>query len=96
MAMLPPTVVNVRIREPDSRGFRIWLPLFLLWPLLLLIIGSALTVSIVVDFVGIIVGARYHDYTRLLLGCMQILAETRGTHAHVHGHDDNLVDIDIY
>jgi hypothetical protein len=89
MAMLPPTVVNVRIREPDSRGFRIW-------PLLLLIIGSALTVSIVVDFVGIIVGARYHDYTRLLLGCMQILAETRGTHAHVHGHDDNLVDIDIY
>lgn len=96
MSVLPPMVVNVRIREPGSRGFRIWLPLFLLWPLLLLLLGLAIVVTLIVDFVGIIIGTRFHRYTELLLGSLWILAETRGTRAHIHSHDGSLVDVEIY
>jgi hypothetical protein len=33
--MIPPLFLTVRIREPGRRGFRLWLPLLLLWPILL-------------------------------------------------------------
>ncbi len=95
-AILPPFVVNVRVREPESRGFHIWLPLFLLWPLLLIIGGFVLAVSVLVDFGLLISGARYHHYTLLLLRCIQLLAEVRGTHAHIRSSDSSVVDVDIY
>lgn len=93
--LLPPVVFDVRVREAGSPGFRIWFPFFLLWPLLLLIVGVALIVTIVVDAARIASGARYHHYTRLLLATMRLLAETRGTHARVFS-DDSRVNVDIY
>jgi hypothetical protein len=93
--ILPPLVIDVRVREADSRSFHIWLPFFLLWPLLLVVFGFALVVAVVVDFALYMVGARYYGYTLLLLYSLHLLAETRGTHAHVAG-GTSLVDVDIY
>lgn len=96
MALLPPFVIDVRVRSPKSRSFRIWLPFFLLWPLLLIIVGFALLVSVVVDFALLIAGARYHHYTLLLLRTMQLLAAVRGTHAHINSSDSGILNVDIY
>lgn len=96
MTLLPPLVIDVRVRERKSRGFRIWLPFFLLWPLLLIVVGFALIVSVVVDFALLIAGARYHHYTLLLLHSMQLLAQVRGTHAHINSSDSSAIDVDIY
>ena len=93
--ILPPLVIDVRVRETGARSFRIWFPFFLLWPLLLVIVGFALVVTIIVDFALLIAGARYHHYTLLLVNALGLLAEVRGTHAHVR-NADSLVDVDIY
>jgi len=37
MIMLPLTI-NLRIKNPDGKGFRFWLPLFLIWPFVLILV----------------------------------------------------------
>jgi len=96
MMILPPLVIDVRVREPESRGFRIWLPFFLLWPVILVLVGFALVVSMTVDVALWAAGAHYHHYTKLILHCMNLLAEVRGTRAHVRSSDTSLVDVNIY
>ena len=93
--ILPPLVIDVHVRETGARSFRIWFPLVLLWPLLLVVFGFALIVSLLVDIALFGVGARYYHYTPLLLGALRLLAEVRGTQAHVH-NPTTLVDVDIY
>lgn len=94
-AYLPPLVIDVRVREPGSRNFRIWLPFFLLWPPLFIIVGFALLVTILVDFALFVSGARYHHYTLLVLGSLRVLAEVRGTHVDAVS-DGSVVKVDIY
>ena len=93
--ILPPLIIDVRVRETGARSFRIWFPFVLLWPLLLIIVGFALIVSVLVDFALFLAGARYHRYTSLLLGALHLLAEVRGTRAHIH-NPTTLVDVEIY
>ena len=93
--ILPPLVIDVRVKEAGTRGFHIWFPFVLLWPLLLVIVGFALIVALLVDAALCLSGARYHHYSLLLLKSLHLLAEVRGTHAHVVG-SDSLVDVDIY
>lgn len=94
-AYLPPLVIDVRVRETGSRGFRIWLPLFLLWPVLFVLFGFALLVAVLVDAALLASGARYHHYTLLLLGSLRVLAGVRGTHVDAVS-DDSVVKVDIY
>ena len=93
--ILPPLVIDVHVREEGARSFRIWLPFVLLWPLLFVIVGFALVVSLVVDLALLAAGARYHHYTRLLLSAMRLLADVRGTHARVDS-DTTFVNVTIY
>jgi hypothetical protein len=94
--LLPPFVIDVHVREKGKRGFRMWLPFFLLWPLLFALVALALTVSIVVDFFLLVAGARYHHYTALLLGVGSLLAALRGMNGRIHDKNDALVHFDIY
>ena len=94
-AYVPPLVVDVRVKQPDAKGFRIWLPLFLLWPLLLPLYALALAIGAVVDLALLLGGARYHHYTLLLLGALKLLGSSRGTHVRARGADAN-VNVDIY
>jgi hypothetical protein len=94
-AYVPPLVIDVRVRETGSRSFRIWLPFFLLWPILLIVIGFALFVTSVVDLALFIAGARYHHYTLLVLGSLRVFASVRGTHVNAVT-DDSHVKVDIY
>lgn len=91
---LPPMIIDVHLREEGSRGFRLWLPFFLLWPLVLPVFLLALLVSSIADLALIVAGARYHHYTALLLGTVRLLAEMRGTHAHIVD-SDSFVHVDI-
>lgn len=94
-AIMPPLVIDVRVREEGSRGFRIWFPFVILWPLLLIIVGFAFVVSLVVDFALLLADARYHHYTLLLFRSLQLLAAIRGTHARIDS-DKALVDVNVY
>jgi hypothetical protein len=93
--VMPPLVIDVRVREASARHFRIWFPFFLLWPLLFVIVGFVVLVSAIVDFALFMAGARYYHYTLLLLNSLRVLAEVRGTRAHIVSAG-TLVDVDIY
>ncbi len=63
---LPPMVLDVSIAPRGGRRRRLWLPLFLLWPLVLALA---------------LLGRRssHHHCTGLLLRSLVALSETRGT-----------------
>ena len=94
-AYLPPLVIDVRVKEEGSRGFRIWLPLFLLWPLLFVLLALTLVVTLIVDLALLLGGARYHHYTLLVLRSLGLLAAARGTHVRAN-NDGSRVNVDIY
>lgn len=76
--MIPPLSLWLRIVSPTRRDIRLWLPLFLLWLLLLPLAVLALALAIVTDLVLFLLGQAYHRFTLLLLGCMRVLASSRG------------------
>ena len=53
---LPPMVLDLKVASSARRPVRLWLPLFLLWPLALAIGLVALAVAIVVDAVLLLAG----------------------------------------
>lgn len=93
--ILPPYVIDVRVRERGQRNFRIWFPFFLLWPLLLVLVLFAAVVTMVVDVAMFFAGSRLHHFTQMLVGAMHLLADTRGTTAYVNS-PNTFVDVKIY
>jgi len=75
---VPPLVLDLRVVRPDRRPVHLWLPLFLLWPLALVLGVLALVLTIVADGVSFVLGRRYHHYTVLLVRSFAALGETRG------------------
>lgn len=94
-AIMPPLVIDVRVREQNAKEHRIWFPFVILWPLLLIIVGFALVVALIVDFALLLANARYHHYTLLLFHSLGLLAAMRGTRAHINS-ENSRIDIDIY
>ena len=90
--MLPPMLLHLRVGPPDRSPFGLWLPLFLVWLILLPIVVLAALIAILVDLVLLLAGERYYHYTLLLLRCLGVLAATRGTEVRIHA---DKTDIDI-
>ena len=79
---VPPYAVAVRIVEQERTKFRIWFPLFLLWPLLLVFLLLTLIATLMVDAARLIAGRR-QSYTRLVVECLGVVGETRGTEVFI-------------
>jgi hypothetical protein len=92
--MLPPMLLYLRSGTPERPGLGMWLPLFLVWLLVLPIVVLVLVLTIVADAVLFLAGGRYYHYTLLLLRCFGVLGATRGTAVHIHANE-NVVDIDL-
>lgn len=89
MIMLPPSLLRMGFRGSQHR-FGLWIPLFLLWPLLLVIFVIALVVSVIADVITFLIGARYHNYTRLLFACCGLFDALRGTTVFVDNPDTKI------
>jgi len=79
---VPPYALRVRVAEQEHTKFRIWFPLFLLWPLILVFLLLTLIATLVVDAAQSIAGRR-QSYTRLVVGCLGVVGETRGTEVFI-------------
>jgi hypothetical protein len=78
----PPAVVDVRVAEEGGRRLHLWLPVFVLWPLLLVVAGLAVLVAAVVDAV-LFALARPHRFTTFVRGCFVAVGEMRGAQVSV-------------
>jgi hypothetical protein len=75
---VPPMILDLRVVPSDGRPVHLWLPLFLLWPLVLALGVVALVFTILADVVLLLLGQRYHHYTVLLVRLFGMLGDTRG------------------
>jgi len=75
---IPPAILDLRIAPRDRKPIHVWLPLFLLWPLLLVLGVLALILTILADFVLIVLGEPFHRYTQLVARSYLALSHTRG------------------
>ncbi len=75
---IPPAILDLRVAPPDKRPIHLWLPLFLFWPLLLVLGVLSLVFTILADVVLLLLGRRYHHYTVLLVHLFGLLGDTRG------------------
>ena len=79
---MPPYLVAIRIVEQERTKFKIWFPLFLLWPLVLPLVALTLIATVVVDAFRFLAGQK-GAYTRLVVGVLGIVGETRGTEVFI-------------
>lgn len=75
---MPPAILDLRIAPAASRSHHLWLPIFLLWPLLLIVAVIVFPVTLLVDAVLLVAGRPYHHYTILTARLFGLLGETRG------------------
>jgi hypothetical protein len=76
---LPPAILDLHIAPVNRKPVHVWLPLFLLWPLLLVLAVLALVMTILADVVLAVLGDSYHRYTILLIGLLGLMWQTQGT-----------------
>lgn len=79
---MPPYLVSMRIVQQERTKFRLWFPLFLLWPLLLPLLLLTFIGTLFADGVALL--RRYKTgYTRFVFAALGIMGETRGTEVFV-------------
>ncbi len=90
--MVPPMLLHLRFGAPGRPG--LWLPLFLLWLIVLPVAVLVLLIAMAADAVLFLVGASYHRTTLVLLRCLGVLAASRGTSVRVRA-GGRAVDIEL-
>ena len=85
---VPPAMLHLVVVRPGGRSVRLWLPLFLLWPLALALGVLALLIMIVADVVLLLLGRRYHHYTIFLTRTFALFGETRGMDIRINNEKE--------
>jgi len=91
----PPLVLDLRVVRADGRPFHLWLPLFLLWPLALLLAGLALAVAALMDAAAVATGGRSRHAAALVLGVCGALTAARGTELDID-NEKTTVHLTVY
>jgi hypothetical protein len=92
---VPPAILHLVVARPGGRSVRLWLPLFLLWPLALALGVLALPVTIVADVVLFLLGRRYCHYTILLARMFALVGQTRGMVIRINSEKET-VNLAVY
>jgi hypothetical protein len=86
---VPPAVVDVRVAQAGGRRLHLWLPVFVLWPLLVVVGVVVLGVAAVADAVLLALD-RPHRFTAFVWGCFTALGEMRGTEVAIDNAGHNV------
>ncbi len=79
---VPPYLVSLRIADGERTKFRLWFPLFILWPLLLVFLLLTVIATLFADLGSLVTGHK-PGYTRFLFGVLGVVSQTRGTQVFV-------------
>lgn len=83
-----PSVVNLAIRSKKGFRFKLWLPLFILWPVVLVLFLAALPFLFLAEVVLRISGAPLQIF-RLIGALFSVISSLRGTVIKVESHTRN-------
>ena len=86
--MIPPAIMQLRIRDEYGKGFGLWLPLFILWPIGLVCFLFVLPFLIIAEVVLTLVGDRFHPLIALL-GICGVMSAMRGLNVNVDSKQSN-------
>jgi hypothetical protein len=78
----PPYGISLRVLEHDHTKFRLWFPLFILWPLLSVFLLLTVVAALIADLFCLAFWSR-PGCTRFLFGVLGIVGETRGTEVFI-------------
>ncbi len=88
-----PNVINLRIHDGDKFKLRLWLPLFLVWPIVLVLFAVLLPFIVLADIVLFVTNARI-CVLRILGGVYSLLSALRGLTVRVHSvRSSSYVDV---
>jgi hypothetical protein len=92
--MFPPMFLYLRTGSIERPGLGLWLPLFLVWLILLPIVALVLVITVLVDMALLLAGQSYHYYTLLLFRGLGLLGATRGTVVSIRAKE-TVVDLNL-
>ena len=85
----PPSLLRLRLRTPEHAWPTLWLPLFLVWPLLFLLL---VPLALVVLLVAIVLDLRQTVRPFELVGALfAVVCGLRGLHVDVAGRRDQVL-----
>ncbi|HEY5528512.1 MAG TPA: hypothetical protein VIL51_03555 [Thermoleophilia bacterium] len=87
---VPPYLFSLRVAEAGRTKVRLWLPMFIVWPLLLVLGLLAVIVALLVDLVFLVTAQRPR-YTAFVVGCLGLAGEARGTEVFVNKESQTVV-----
>jgi hypothetical protein len=92
----PPRFVSMKVADEGHTRFRIWFPVFILWPLFAVLLLLPLLATLLADLFTVASGHR-PGYTRLLFGCLGVVSETRGTEVFIQDrtHKSRIVALTV-
>jgi small neutral amino acid transporter SnatA (MarC family) len=90
-----PSIINLRIQSGSHFKLRLWLPVFIVWPILLVLFLLLLPFLVIADFVLFVTGVRIKLF-RILGGVLSVLSAMRGTVVRVNSpKSDSIVNVTI-
>lgn len=91
---MPPMVMRLYIVSPSRRPVNLWLPLFLLWPLVAILLALPILLAVLVDAVLWLSGQRYHHYSALIVRALGLFGDMKGTVIRFND-GDTTVDVTV-
>jgi hypothetical protein len=91
-----PSVVTLKIHSGHKFRLSLWLPLFLVWPIALVLFLAVLPLLVIADIVLLIAGANIHIF-RIIAGLFLVAWALPGTRVDVRGREEkSLVKVAVY
>ena len=87
---VPPYLLRLRVTEAGRTKVRLWLPMFIFWPLLLVLGLLAVIVALVADLVSL-ASVQRPRYTGFVVRCLGLMGEARGTEVFVNTESQTVV-----
>ena len=86
-----PMIVWLRIKKSgQGKGVRLWIPMFLVWPVILLLLLLLLPLMLLVDLILSLIGWGSFPVLRLVGGMGSLLSAARGLRVNVSNKNEKV------
>jgi hypothetical protein len=91
-----PSIINLKIKSGHRFRIRLWLPVFILWPVFIALFLIVLPFLVIAEIVLRIAGVQIYLF-RMLGGVLAVVSSLRGTVVKVDSPGQNaIVNVAIY